>query len=587
MNGENMKNKLITFNLITISLVILIITMTGNYFYQKAMTKSRLIYTTELQKQLSNSFLLKIKSVENTLEVLSKTDAIVNYLIRPERIDLSDGILTEQKVRDLFYSYGKIYPEFLSMVLISKDGNDYVSNDSYRPVDDSFKKESWFNESMEQGYSYQFYNAIRNLKSWKMYDNQTFLSIAKAVKNGDENIGVLLIDLSLQELRDFYSELELDTDNFFFLMNDDGQVVLSPANKIVHRIKSEWFTDDEGVVRANLLNRKYNLIYNKYANKKLTIVGAYDVLKEQDVLKTFFQLSLSIAMVAFALAVSWSIFFVSKVTKPLVKLSSLMKKASTGNLEVSFDENCDSEIRLLGDAFNKMVVKIKELLGLVYEEKQHNREVELQVMQEQIKPKFIYNILDTISGMAKKKENFEVVNISDLMSDFLRVYLKKGDGVVPLEEELKMVMSYLEIQRIINKGAFAYDIACPKALKAFMIPRLCLQPLVENSVNHGILGADSEEMLLRISVMDEENGVTILIEDNGSRMPSSIMRQLNYNLSHNDWDEWEGGIGIQNVGKRLWNNFGKGSGLSYYINRKGYTVAKLTILYDEQEERIN
>lgn len=580
-----MKNKLITFNLITISLVIFIITASGNYFYQKSTTKSRFIYTTELQKQLSNSFLMKIKNVENTLEILSKEPVILDYLESNKHKTIRDKVLKEQAVRDIFYTYGEIYPEYLSIVLISEDGNDYISNDSYRIENDSFVKETWFKEAMAEGFSYQFYNAIRNLKSWKIYDNHTFLSIAKAVNLGKKKVGVLLIDLSLQDLRDFYRELEPDTNNFFFLMDSAGQIILSPTNEIVHRVKVEWFTEDEGLVRANLLNRQYNLIYNKYAGRKLTIVSAYDVLKEQDVLKTFFQLSLSVAMIAFLLAITWSIFFVSKVTKPIIKLASLMKKASTGNLELRFEEECDTEIQALGDAFNKMVVKIKELIGIVHEEKKQKKDAQLLILHEQIKPKFLYSNFELIHSLAEKKGEKDILHVTELAADFYKSSLIKDKELITLEEELKMVSLYLDLQMLQNEDLFTYEIHCPKELKSFKVPFMCLQSLADNSLTHGIKSSGNEGAYLKIKVMDEMKGLTILLEDNGSRMPSGIMRQLNYNLSHNDWTEWEGGLGIQEIGRNLWQNFGKGSGLSYYINRKGFTVAKLTILNDKEEEK--
>lgn len=579
-----MKNKLITFNLITISLVIFIITATGNYFYQKAMTKSRLIYTTELQKQLSNSFNQKIRSVEKVLDIILQSEDVANYLTKEDK-NISNKILKEQKVRDLFESYSQIYPEFLSLVLISEDGKDYISNDSYRIVNDSFDKEPWFQEAMEEGESYEFYNSIRNLKSWKIYDNHTFFSIAKLVEVGGKKVGVLLVDLSLTELRDSYRELEFDTNNFFFLMNSSGQVILSPSNEIVHRIKSEWFTEDEGVIRAEILNREYNLIYNKYRDKKLVIVSAYDVLKEQDVLKTFFQLSLTIAMIAFVLAITWSIYFVSKVTKPIVKLSNLMQRASTGNLEVRFEEECDTEIQSLGDAFNKMVIKIKQLLDIVYSEQQEKRESELQVMQEQIKPHFLYSTLDMVSDMAVEHKVFDIVNVIKMMSDFFKISLEKGKDLIPLEDELRMVRNYMDIQILRYENIFSFNISCPKNLEKSLVPRMCLQPLVENSIFHGIRDSKTQNLKIKITVMEEEKGVTILVENTGNSIHSSIMRQLNYNLAHDDWTEWEGGFGIQHVGKRLSHTFGKGSGLSYYIDKKGSTVAKVTIFYQDTEKQ--
>lgn len=572
-----MKNKLIGFNLLIITIVITIITVTGNYYYQKMMLKSRLDYTTELQRQLSNSFFLKIDSVEKSLEVLSASVAVIDYL----EVDKSDipSTIKEQNVRDLFQYYEHIYPEYLNILLVASDSNAYISNDAYRIVDDSFESEGWYQEALQEGYSYQFYNAIRNLKSWKVYDNYTFLSIAKAVEINGEKIGVLLIDLSLEEMKDFYTKVDQDSSHFFFLMNGSGEVILSPENKIVHRIKSEWFQEDEGIVKATLLNRPYNLIYNKYEDKELTIVSAYDIQKEEIALRSFLNVSIFVAFIAFIFAISWSIYFVSKVTKPLSKLADLMQVASTGDLEVRFEEDCENEIKSLGNTFNKMVVKISQLLDIVYQEQKQKREAELQVMQEQIKPHFLYNTLDMIGWMARRHKAFDIVHVIELMGDFFRISLSKGKEMIPLADELRMISSYLDIQGLRYENLFTYQIHCPSSLEKSIVPRLCLQPLVENCIYHGIKESDNEQSLLKISVIGFRGGIHILIEDNGKPMDENKMKILNECLSTNDWSLWEGGFGVQNVGNRLWHTFAKGSGLTYHLNEEGFTVAKITIYY--------
>lgn len=576
-----MKNKLIGFNLLIITIVIAIITVTGNYYYQKIMLKSRLDYTTELQRQLSNSFFLKMDTVEKSLEVLSASASIIDYLENDSSEE--PATIKEQRVRDLFQYYEKIYPEYLNILLVSSKADTYVSNDAYRIVDDSFQGESWYQEAYQNGYSYQFYNAIRNLKSWKVYDNYSFLSISKVVEINGEKKGVLLIDLSLEEMKNFYTKVDQDSGHFFFLMNGAGEVILSPENQIVHRIKSEWFQGDEGIVKAKLLNRSYNLIYNKYEDKGLTIVSAYDIQKEEAVLRSFFNLSIFVALVAFVFAISWSIYFVSKVTKPLSKLSSLMKVASTGDLEVRFEEDCENEIQSLGTAFNKMVIKIKELLDIVYQEQKQKRDAYLQVMQEQIKPHFLYNTLDMIGWMARKHKALDIVHLIELMGNFFRISLSKGKEMISLADELKMISSYLDIQGLRYGNLFTYEINCPEHLSKSIVPRLCLQPLVENSIYHGIKESDNEQSLLKITVIDLDGGISIFVEDNGKPMDEEKMSVLNHCLSTNDWSLWEGGFGVQNVGSRLWHTFSKGSGLTYHLNEEGFTVAKITIYYQSRE----
>lgn len=578
-----MRKKLIIFNLIIISMIIIMLTGTGTYIYHNAIRRSRFAYISELQKQLSNSFKEKIKSVENSLNLLCRSEAIVTCLLNSDHTD-SGSSAGETKVRELFRTYEAIYPEYINIIMVHKNGRHYISNDSCKIINEDFYRETWFKESIQSGSSYEFYNLARNTKNCKNHDNQTYLSISKAVTLKDQTLGVIMIDVSLQDLNDLYRNSEPDTNSFFFLMNSGGQIILSPSNPIVHRIRSEWFEKEEGVVNVYIKNMPYSLIYNKYADKNIIIVAAMDIIKEQKVLNPFFALSAYIGIMAFILATSWSIYFLSKLTKPLTKLSSLMQDASTGNLNLRFEEPCADEIKALGQAFNKMVVKIQKLLNMVYEEQKQKRDAELQVMQEQIKPHFLYNTFDLISWMARKHSAANIVHLIELMSNFFRISLSKGKELIPLSDELKMVSSYMDIQMLRYGSLFQYEISCPEEVKNRPILRMSIQPLVENCIYHGIKESDNETSILKITVSDHKNGISIDIEDNGKVIENEIMERLNHNLANNDWENWDGGFGIQNVGKRLWHSFAKGSGLSYSKNLDGFTVATLTIIYEEEEQ---
>lgn len=576
-----MRKKLIIFNLIIISMVIIMLTGTGTYIYHNAIRKSRFAYISELQKQLSNSFKEKIKSAENSLELMCKSDAVINYLLNSDSTEPES--VKEEKVREAFHTYKNIYPEYINIIMVHKNGHSYISNDSYRMINDSFYNEIWFKEAMQNGSSYQFYNIVRNLKHIKNHDKQTYLSISKAVTFENRKIGVIMIDVSLQDLNELYRSSEPDTNSFFFLMNSSGQIILSPSNPIVYRIRSEWFEKEEGVVNVYIKNMPYSLIYNKYSDKNIIIVAAMDITKEQQVMNPFFALSAYIGIMSFILASSWSIYFLSRLTKPLTKLSSLMQDASTGNLDLRFEEPCADEIKDLGQAFNKMVIKIKNLLNMVYEEQRQKRDAELQVMQEQIKPHFLYNTFDLISWMARKHSASNIVHLIELMSNFFRISLSKGKELIPLADELKMVSSYMDIQMLRYGSLFRYEINCPEEVKNKPIPRMSIQPLVENCIYHGIKESDNETSILKITVFNKEYGISVRIEDNGKVIDNRIMEKLNHNLISNNWENWDGGFGIQNVGKRLWHSFAKGSGLSYSKSRDGFTVATLTIIYKEEE----
>ena len=576
-----MRRKLLLFNLAMILLVVFILALSGVYVYRQNLMKSRMSYITELQRQLAASFDLKIKSVENTLDILANTREIKDCL-------MYDGenpalkIEDEQAVRLLFSNYEKVNSDYLNMILVFGNGKEYISNDTYRLVNESFFKEQWFKEAVKNDYSYQFYNALRNLESWKKYDDGSYISIAKSVQDNHKSIGVIMIDVSLEEFKKLYRDIEEDTGSFFFLMNDEGKIILSPVNNIVYRVNSTWFSEKEGIIVSNILGKKYKFVYNKFRDENLLIVGAYDMEKENVILIHILEISLIMALSAFFIAMIWSVYFVSALTTPLLTLSELMKQASEGNFDVRFNEECDGDIQVLGKSFNKMASKLKDFLEMIYTEQKEKREAELQVMQEQIKPHFLYNTLDTMSWMARKHEALDIVNVIARLSDFFRISLSKGKEQIPLGEELKMVSSYLDIQSLRYQDLFVYDIDCPKYLESRYLLRMSLQPLVENCLYHGIKEADNEESLLQIVIREIDGGISIMIKDNGKGMDDTVMEKLNFCLQNNNWDGWNGGFGVKNVGNRIWHSFKKGSGLYYSKDEEGFTVANLRILYPDE-----
>ena len=576
-----MRRKLLLFNLAMILLVVFILALSGVYVYRQNLMKSRMSYITELQRQLAASFDLKIKSVENTLDILANTREIKDCL-------MYDGenpalkIEDEQAVRLLFSNYEKVNSDYLNMILVFGNGKEYISNDTYRLVNESFFKEQWFKEAVKNDYSYQFYNALRNLESWKKYDDGSYISIAKSVQDNHKSIGVIMIDVSLEEFKKLYRDIEEDTGSFFFLMNDEGKIILSPVNNIVYRVNSTWFSEKEGIIVSNILGKKYKFVYNKFRDENLLIVGAYDMEKENVILIHILEISLIMALSAFFIAMIWSVYFVSALTTPLLTLSELMKQASEGNFDVRFNEECDGDIQVLGKSFNKMASKLKDFLEMIYTEQKEKREAELQVMQEQIKPHFLYNTLDMMSWMARKHEALDIVNVIARLSDFFRISLSKGKEQIPLGEELKMVSSYLDIQSLRYQDLFVYDIDCPKYLESRYILRMSLQPLVENCLYHGIKEADNEESLLQIVIREIDGGISIMIKDNGKGMDDTVMEKLNFCLQNNNWDGWNGGFGVKNVGNRIWHSLKKGSGLYYSKDEEGFTVANLRILYPDE-----
>ena len=150
--------------------------------------------------------------------------------------------------------------------------------------------------------------------------------------------------------------------------------------------------------------------------------------------------------------------------------------------------------------FNSMVAKTDELLKLVYQEQKHKREAELQILHEQIKPHFLYNTLDTIQWMAKGYHAQDIVDIVLALSNFFRISLSQGKEFISLEQEIAMVKSYLDIQKFRYEELFDYEVWTDPAILKCQVPRLSLQPLIENALYHGIKESEREHGTIWIRV---------------------------------------------------------------------------------------
>jgi len=303
---------------------------------------------------------------------------------------------------------------------------------------------------------------------------------------------------------------------------------LSPVNKIVYRVNPNWFTDDEGVVVSKIYSKSYKFVFNRFRNNKLLIVGAYNIDKERYIPLRMSQISICMAGICFLVAMIWSVCFLLKIINPLTELSLLMRAASEGNLDVRFRGKCKDDIQILGESFNKMVEKLKKLMEMMETEQKQKREAELMVMQEQIKPHFLYNTLDMISWMARKHGANDIIHLVETMSDFFRIGLSNGHEMISLKEELRMIQAYLEIQSMRYKDMFTYEIFCSPDIRDELVLRMCLQPLVENCIRYSC----HKEMLSITIIGTAVDGIAVLhVKDDGDGISDKDLNKLYQKLN--------------------------------------------------------
>lgn len=265
----------------------------------------------------------------------------------------------------------------------------------------------------------------------------------------------------------------------------------------------------------------------------------------------------SVISMLLLLIMCWYCRVISKnITKPVYELCEKVAHLGKGDFNVVPIQAKNQELLTLDEGFNEMTVQMNRLLQRVKDNQNELRKAELELLQAQINPHFLYNTLDSIIWLAESHQDAEVIRMTSNLSTFFRTSLSSGKDIITLATERQQIESYLKIQKIRYSDILQYTIDISPELYHFLIPKLTLQPLVENALYHGV---KNKREIGYIQVIGREEGDDILLQviDNGAGMDEVKIEELRGGF----YEENQTGLG--NVQNRLRLYCGAGYGLSF------------------------
>lgn len=272
------------------------------------------------------------------------------------------------------------------------------------------------------------------------------------------------------------------------------------------------------------------------------------VLQINRSVSTITVLFLVLLLVVFGLCTIYSLSLSSAISGNIRRIAENFQIISQGNLDVDFlDITSNDELATLGESFNHMVIRFKEFMGNAVREQALLRSKELEVLQAQINPHFLYNTLDSTVRMVAQGKDSEAVAMINSLSNLFRISLSKGNNIITIEDELAHVRNYLTIQSFRFKDKFHYEIeADPKVLQHKTL-KLILQPIVENAIYHGVSNI-MEEGLIKITAALKDKNILLTIEDNGLGIRPQILSHI---FEPKKYDASSSGVALNNVYERL------------------------------------
>jgi two-component system sensor histidine kinase YesM len=335
--------------------------------------------------------------------------------------------------------------------------------------------------------------------------------------NTQRKIGMLVINIPISELEKTYMNLA-DENNHFAYLDSDGNIICSDAG----------FNNDN--IDDNLNHRSIigeQAVTGKIVTDSGIVIAAQSTVRIMEGVSFEFLFGiLGILAITIIMMMLVNIFIHRYITHPISKLSASMQQVEKGTLRrVSFHSNND-EIGRLKDRYNQMLIQINKLIEELIEQEQSRQKAEIDILHEQIKPHFLYNTLNTIGYMSLQNSPEEVYDAIETLGSFYRKFLSKGSQTITLDDEISIVKNYIKLQRLRYDDMFEDEYDIQEGLGSVMVLKLILQPLVENSIYHGIR-LKGEKGIIRIRAFSQEKMLHIVVYDSGVGMsPEQVKRLL-------------------------------------------------------------
>lgn len=416
------------------------------------------------------------------------------------------------------------------------------------------------------------------------------ISLSREVQSYENGTfrGVILINLNMNKITEICNSFQEKQENFICIINDKGELVYEQQNgrerfafdekENRQELNTALGKTKESCFRLNYRGEKYLITRTDMKTTGWTLVSMVpykSVMAETMAISGVMILAVAITLIVTLLLLNR---ILTGVVKPLKKLEKYMVQVNPDNMDQRMEILTDDEIGHLSMKFNQMMDRIRNLKEQVIEEQEDKRKYELQALQAQINPHFLYNTLDSIIWMAETNDS-NIVAMTEALAKLFRISLNKGNEEISLERELEHVKNYLIIQSMRYADKFTYEISAEPGVERCRTIKLILQPIVENCIYHGIKKKRGTGKIT-IRAYRREQNLIIEVSDDGCGMPEEICRKI---LS----DEIESenisgfGIGVKNVNERIQLRFGKKYGLSYSSEEGVGTTVTYVLPYNE------
>lgn len=517
--------------------------------------------TTQSAEQLLNQTAINLESYLRSMRRIS--DAMYYTVIKDK--DLATDTFEEEM--NLLYEANK--DNLISIACYTNDGRLVAATPvATEKPDLNIVDQEWFTEAVGQMENVHFSTPhVQNLFDDPSYRYYWVVSLSQAVEltnSGNSTLGVLLVDMNYSSIEQLLTKANTDNSSeYVYLMDGNGELIYHPKQMLI-------YTD---------LYQENNLAAAEYedGSRQEEFLGEKRLVTVRTISYTGWKIVSVVPMSAFDMGISGMRFFVillvalcmlmmillnqlvsARIAKPLQRLNASVRDWETGNMNPDIYVGGSLEVEHLGRTLRSTVAQIQELMHDILVEQEEKRKSELDALQSQINPHFLYNTLDSIVWMIEGEHYEDAVFMITQLASLFRIALSRGKTIIRIGDEIMHARNYMNIQKVRYKNIFSVDFSIDETILDCCTVKLVVQPLLENAIYYGVECMDGDGEISVIGYR-RESDIYIEVKDNGLGMPKETVDAL---LKENNRVRGKGsGVGLINVHNRIRLRFGKPYGL--------------------------
>ena len=430
--------------------------------------------------------------------------------------------------------------------------------------------QDWFVNANEKIENLHFSTPhVRNLFDESNYRYYWVISLSRAVeltKAGNTSRGTLVVDMSFSGIEQLFSKINTSDGTYVYLMDGNGEIIYHPKQKLIYsnlfkenNKAAVAYEDGNRVEKFDGEERSVIVRTVGYTGWKIISVTPVSQFSMNLVQMRFF----FIVILAFSLIliILLNLILSAQIANPIKKLENSVKDLEKDGAqpESGIYIGGSQEVQHLGRAVQSMVEQRNRLMDDVVEEQEAKRKSELEALQSQINPHFLYNTLDSIVWMIESNRYEEATSMITDLASLFRISLSKGENIISVDKELQHARNYINIQKVRYKNKFDVTFDIDPQILQYSTMKLVLQPLLENAIYYGMESMDDDgRIVVRGYQCDDD--IYLAVEDNGLGMPPEVTEKLL--VEDNQLPKKGSGIGLLNVQRRIQIYFGKEYGLN-------------------------